>query len=134
MYPPTFIPNSFAQFSLSLSSLFTPYPSLNVLIYALTFSLERVFLGLNDVVTMVLRRNLFFPNAEAKFGGDLVRQSTVAVGVRGALVFLLGWKVLLSLYIAEVRLDEERSDGLATPPQAAKSARARSSVKYKTPP
>jgi len=74
----------------------------NAMLYAASFSFERIFLGLNDVVTAVCRRNFFFPNSSPILRKSMVSISTVGVVVRLALVKLLGWKVLLSLYIAEL--------------------------------
>ena len=89
--------------TLSMSHKFRPSkPYINALIYAFTFSFERVFLGVNDVVTSLYRKNVFFPNANPKLSSSLVNLSTFNTLVRVILTYMLGPKVLLSLYVAEL--------------------------------
>ncbi|GMH65301.1 hypothetical protein TrRE_jg3260 [Triparma retinervis] len=74
----------------------------NALVYALTFSFERIFLGLNDFFTSIIRKNLFFPNASPSLSSSLVRMSTFGTLARLALASYLGPRIILSLYLAEL--------------------------------
>jgi fatty acid desaturase len=73
----------------------------NALVFATSFIYERILLGVNDCFVAVLGRNLFFPNKPNAFQKDCVHYARAATILRGALLYLAGWKSLLFLLLSE---------------------------------
>jgi fatty acid desaturase len=77
------------------------WPVWNATVFALSFSLERILLSINDVVVSLLGCNLFFPNKPLRFHQECALYTRCAVLVRLALYAAAGWKALLFLYLSE---------------------------------
>ncbi|GMI19021.1 hypothetical protein TeGR_g11517, partial [Tetraparma gracilis] len=90
--------------SRSFFSLWRPgRPLRNYLLYAAGFSLERALLVLNDALTALLGRNLFFPNKPADFHRHNALYARYSLLVSAALCGAAGsLRPLLFLYLSEL--------------------------------
>ncbi|GMH50613.1 hypothetical protein TrLO_g14030 [Triparma laevis f. longispina] len=75
---------------------------MNMAIYCVGFCLERLMLGLNDVVTVFLGRDVFFPNKEKGFHTERWKHATIALIFKVLAVKLWGCSSIISLFISEI--------------------------------
>ena len=73
----------------------------NGVVFAISFLYERFLLAINDVVTAVAGKNLFFLNKPESFQKDCVEYARVATAIRLGLWITVGWKSVLFLYLSE---------------------------------
>ena len=72
----------------------------NAITFAISFMFERFMLVINDAVVALIGRNLFFPNKPDEFHEDCTQYARWATALR-SILYLISWKCLLFLYLAE---------------------------------
>ena len=74
----------------------------NMSIYLVSFSLERLMLGVNDVVTAFIGRDVFFPKKNPQFHALRARHARAGFLFKVCLLGSGGPTALLSLYVSEL--------------------------------
>jgi fatty acid desaturase len=76
-------------------------PYRNMVVYCVSMFLERLVLIISDKVVAITGYNAFFPNKPPSFHRTAANHARLATLFQAAVVYSLGWKALVLLYIAE---------------------------------
>jgi len=76
-------------------------PYWNMFMYSLSMFLERLVLMFSDKVVAVTGYNAFFPNKPKAFHLAAANHARLATVFQAAVIYFLGWKALVLLYISE---------------------------------